>query len=247
MNEYLVDLHIHTCLSPCGSLEMSPSVIVQSALAKGLSAIAITDHNTTLQCPEVQALGREAGLTVFAGAEITTREEVHCVVLFPSEEVRLRFQSHIEEHLPAVPNNPEYFGDQVWVNRRDEIQGEYPWLLISAIRQSIDQVAACARRSGCLFIPAHVERPANSVIGQLGFIDPGLPVDAIEYHNSQQFEKLRKAHAYLNKYTQYSASDAHHPDQTGDRCALLKAPSLTFANLACAFHKKEGCSISSQF
>ncbi|MDR2969890.1 MAG: PHP domain-containing protein [Tannerellaceae bacterium] len=247
MNEYPVDLHIHTCLSPCGSLAMSPSAIIQGALAKGLSAIAITDHNTTLQCPEIQAPGREAGLTVFAGAEVTTREEAHCIVLFPSEEVRLRFQSYLEEHLPAVPNNPEYFGDQVWVNRREEVLGEYPRLLISALRQSIDQVAACARRMGCLFVPAHVERPANSVIGQLGFLDPRLPVDAIEYHDPQQFEKLRKAHPCLDKYTCYTASDAHFPDQIGTPCALLNAPSLTFANLARAFHKEEGCSISSFF
>ena len=49
MKQYLADLHIHTCLSPCGSLEMSPSEIVRRSLAKGLDAIAITDHNTTLQ------------------------------------------------------------------------------------------------------------------------------------------------------------------------------------------------------
>ena len=48
MKQYLADLHIHTCLSPCGSLEMSPSEIVRRSLAKGLDAIAITDHNTTL-------------------------------------------------------------------------------------------------------------------------------------------------------------------------------------------------------
>ena len=57
MKQYLADLHIHTCLSPCGSLEMSPSEIVRRSLAKGLDAIAITDHNTTLQCPEIQSLG----------------------------------------------------------------------------------------------------------------------------------------------------------------------------------------------
>jgi len=226
---------------------MSPSTIVQNAIKNGLSAIAITDHNTTLQCLEIQALGKEAGLTVFAGVEVTTREEAHCVVLFPTEEVRLQFQSYLEEHLPPIPNDPEYFGDQVWVNRREEIQGEYPYLLISAIRQSINQIAAYSKQLGCLFIPAHVERPSNSVIGQLGFIDSGLPIDAIEYYNLRSFEKLKKSHPYLDKYTQFCASDAHYPDQIGDPCALLKAPSLTFENLVRAFHKKDGCSISSLF
>ena len=73
MKEYRVDLHLHTCLSPCGSLEMSPQRIVETALERGLDAIAVTDHNSTLQCPEIQALGEERGLMVFAGAEVTTR------------------------------------------------------------------------------------------------------------------------------------------------------------------------------
>ena len=77
MKEFRVDLHLHTCLSPCGSLEMSPQRIVETALERGLDAIAVTDHNSTLQCPEIQALGKERGLTVFAGAEVTTREEAH--------------------------------------------------------------------------------------------------------------------------------------------------------------------------
>ena len=93
MKQYLADLHIHTCLSPCGSLEMSPSEIVRRSLAKGLDAIAITDHNTTLQCPEIQSLGERFGLRVFAGVEVTTREEAHCLVYFPTDESRKRFQA----------------------------------------------------------------------------------------------------------------------------------------------------------
>mgnify|MGYP002313050805 CR=1 FL=1 len=87
MKQYLADLHIHTCLSPCGSLEMSPSEIVRRSLAKGLDAIAITDHNTTLQCPEIQSLGERFGLRVFAGVEVTTREEAHCLVSRPMNPV----------------------------------------------------------------------------------------------------------------------------------------------------------------
>ena len=142
MNLYRADLHIHTCLSPCGSLDMSPTVIVETALARGLDIIAITDHNTTLQCPEIQSLGAEAGLTVLAGAEVCTREEAHCIALFGSDEARAAFQQYLEKHLPPVPNDPGRFGDQVWVNRKDEIMGEAPYLLLSALDQNVNQVAA---------------------------------------------------------------------------------------------------------
>ena len=124
MKEFRVDLHLHTCLSPCGSLEMSPQRIVETALERGVDAIAVTDHNSTLQCPEIQALGEERGLMVFAGAEVTTREEAHCVALFADDRARAAFQMYLDDHLPPVPNDPERFGDQVWVNSRNEIVGE---------------------------------------------------------------------------------------------------------------------------
>lgn len=240
MKEFRVDLHLHTCLSPCGSLEMSPLQIVETALERGLDAIAVTDHNSTLQCPEIRALGKEYGLVVFAGAEVTTREEAHCVALFADDRTCAAFQKYLEEHLPPVPNDPERLGDQVWVTNRGEIVGEAPYLLISALDRSVEQIAEVVHRLGGLFIAAHVERPSFSLISQLGFIDPSLPLDAIEFNDAVRFEKLMVAHAYLKQYTAYSASDAHYPGQIGTKYSLLKADVLDFQHLAMAFRKKNG-------
>lgn len=234
MNSYRTDLHIHTCLSPCGSLEMSPRLIVETALARGLHAIAVTDHNSTLQCPAVQALGQEVGLVVFAGAEVTTREEAHCLALLPNEASRAAFQQYLDAHLPPVPNDPDRFGDQVWVSPDNEILGEAPYLLISALDQSVNQVADTVHRLGGLFVAAHVERPSYSLISQLGFIDPALPLDAIEYNNEQRFNRLSAAHRYLSKYTCYTASDAHHPQQIGSNPSVWQASAPSFDNLRIA-------------
>lgn len=235
MNLYRADLHIHTCLSPCGSLDMSPAVIVDTALARGLDIIAITDHNSTLQCTEIQMLGAESGLTVFAGAEVCTREEAHCLALFGTEEARVAFQQYLDQFLPPVPNNPERFGDQVWVNREDEIMGEAPYLLISALDRSVNQVAAFVRELGGLFIAAHVERPSFSLISQLGFIDPSLPLDAVEYTDITRFNRLKSSHPYLSNYMAYSASDAHYPEQIGTKYCLIQASGTLFENLRMAF------------
>ena len=59
MNGFKADLHIHTVLSPCGDLEMSPTAIVDRALARGLDMIAISDHNTTRQVKVTQRIGKE--------------------------------------------------------------------------------------------------------------------------------------------------------------------------------------------
>lgn len=88
---------------------MSPQRIVETALERGLDAIAVTDHNSTLQCPEIQALGKERGLTVFAGAEVTTREEAHCVALFADDEARATFQAYLYEPSAACPERSRTF------------------------------------------------------------------------------------------------------------------------------------------
>lgn len=231
MKQFRADLHIHTCLSPCGSLEMSPKVIVETALARGLDAIAVTDHNSTLQCPEIQALGKEAGLMVYAGAEVTTREEAHCLALFGSDDARISFQQYLDVHLPPIPNNPERFGDQVWVNRYDEIEGEVPYLLLSALDQSVEKIAAKVHQLDGIFIAAHIERPSFSLISQLGFIDPSLLLDGIEFNDLTRYNKLINQHSYLCKYVQFSSSDAHNPDQIGQKSSLWQADITSFENL----------------
>ena len=150
---------------------------------------------------------------------------------------------YLDDYLPAVPNDPERFGDQVWVNARNEIVGEAPYLLISALDRSVEQIAAVVHRLGGLFIAAHVERPSFSLISQLGFIDPSLPLDAIEFKDAARYERLLAAHAYLKHYTVYSASDAHDPGQIGTKYSLLRADVLDFEHLAMAFRKENGHTI----
>ncbi len=82
MKTYRADLHIHTLLSPCGDLSMTPANIVSEALRKKLDIIGITDHNSTRQAGLVGMLGAREGLFVLQGAEVSTREEVHCLVFF---------------------------------------------------------------------------------------------------------------------------------------------------------------------
>jgi predicted metal-dependent phosphoesterase TrpH len=86
MNVYKADLHIHTVLSPCGDLEMSPSNIIRQAKEQKLDIIGITDHNSTRHCKLTAELGERQGIFVLTGVEITTREEVHCLAFFEKPE-----------------------------------------------------------------------------------------------------------------------------------------------------------------
>jgi len=227
---YKADLHIHTVLSPCGSLEMSPQRIVDEALTKGLSIIAITDHNSTRQCRAVMEVGQEKGLWVIGGAEVNTREEIHCLTLFENLEKLELFQDYLDKYLPNIPNNPDKFGHQVWVDKDENIEGIEERTLLSGIEQSIEEVEQKVHSLGGLFIPAHIDRQMYSLIANLGFIPPSLKCDAIEVSANVKpdFFEINKI---KNNYNIISNSDAHHPDQIGNRFTILKMKDTTFEDL----------------
>ena len=116
MNSYCADLHIHSVLSPCGDLEMSPLKIVEEAAKKELDIIAVSDHNHTGHARLTRELGARKGIWVVYGAEICTREEVHCLTFFDSDEQLNAFQSLLDESLPKIPNDVALFGHQLIVD-----------------------------------------------------------------------------------------------------------------------------------
>ena len=188
-----MDLHIHTCLSPCGMPENVPTRIVQKALEKRLDAIGICDHNSS---ENVQAVRRAASrgasekLHVFGGMEITTREEVHLLAIFEDGEDLARMQERVYDGLPVV-NDREVFGDQYIVDEEDYVIGYNKHLLIGATTMSIDETVGHVHRLGGLAIACHIDREAFSVISQLGFVPGNVGFDALEVspnHASSPFD-----------------------------------------------------------
>lgn len=228
---------MHTVLSPCGSLEMSPTVIVDTALKKGLDIIGITDHNSTRQCAEVHRVGKEKELMVICGAEVTTKEEVHCLTFFENFEKLEAFQAYLDKHLPNIANDAERFGHQVWVNADEEIVGQEERLLISAINQSIDEVEAKVRQLDGLFIPAHIFRPSFSVYSQLGFMPFEIRPDAIGISARFNVEEQMRKHPELEHYTVLRSSDAHFPEQIGAHYSIIELKEASFEELRMALHR----------
>ena len=111
MNLYY-DLHIHSCLSPCGDQDMTPANIAGMAAIKGLDVIAVTDHNSCKNCPAVLAAAREYGVLAIPGMEICTQEEVHAVCLFSELEAAMDFDDYVYQRLLPVENRPDIFGKQ---------------------------------------------------------------------------------------------------------------------------------------
>ncbi len=234
------DLHVHTVLSPCGDLEMSPVNIVKEAARKKIDILGITDHNSTKHGPIIKKLAEKIGIFVMCGAEVTTKEEVHCLTFFENDELLADFQVFLETHLKGVRNKPDLFGYQVVVDEHDNILEEVDTLLISALDQSIDQVAQKVHSLGGLFIPAHIDRPSYSLISQLGFVPPDIDVDAFEISRFTNRDEIIKKFAYLSDHTFLQNSDAHSPEQIGTRYNLMEVAEISYQEVAMALKNIRG-------
>lgn len=228
LKSYRADLHMHTVLSPCGDLYMSPSAIVEQAKKLHLDLIAITDHNSTRQVKETQRIGKNNGLMVIGGVEITTQEEAHALAFFETEEQLDAFQCFLDEHLPHIPNDEEKFGYQLIVDENEEIIGEEECLLLSALDADLDMLYDTVHSIGGLFIPAHVNKPASSLMSQLGFIPPDLKADALEISKHVTKEAFLKKFAYLKRFNFIKSSDAHYLHIIGEVHSVFHMYDLTF-------------------
>lgn len=247
MNTYKADLHIHSVLSPCASLEMSPSNIIEQAKKVKLDIIAVADHNSTLHCPLIHDLATKNGIFAIYAAEVTTREEVHCLCLFENEEQRTQFQKYIETNIQKVPNNPDIFGYQVVVNEQEDILDEIEYLLHSALKTGIDEVEEFVHALGGIFIPAHVDRPKFSITSQLGFIPRNLNYDALEVSKNTSISSFIKGNPYISKKRFIRNSDSHAIEQIGSVFSTFRMEKLDFVNLRMAILGLNGCDVLVDF
>ncbi len=240
MKAFRADLHIHTVLSPCGSLEMSPEQIIKSAIEKGLDIIGIADHNSTRQSRIIKEYGKQNDVFVLCGAEVNTKEEVHCLAFFETENQLDEFQNYLDQHLPYIQNKPELFGDQVWVDLEGNILGEEDRLLIVGIDQSIDEVAGKVEALDGIFIPAHVDRPRYSISSQLGFISPDLKVSALEVSRVSHLQEVLKKYSWIKDYPVLTNSDAHVPEDIGAGYSTFLLEELSFKEIKKALYNEDG-------
>lgn len=210
MKPFYYDMHIHTCLSPCGDDDMTPANIVGMSALKGLDVIAITDHNSCKNCAAAIKLGEEYGITVIPGMELTTAEEVHVVCLFPTLEKALEFDKYVEKHILPIPNQPETFGKQQIMNEHDEVIGEFPTLLISATDISYDDVYDLLQAYEGIMIPAHIDKTSFSLISNLGFVPPDSNFTVFEVKNMKNLHALTASNPSLSSKKVITNSDAHY-------------------------------------
>lgn len=236
---YRAEIHVHTVLSPCASIEMIPPLIIKKAQEMGLHLIAITDHNASANVEAVQNAARKFGITVLPGMELQTREEVHVLCLFDTLEQLHALQTIVDDRLPAIENDIDHFGEQFVVDETGEFLRREPRLLLTSTDLSIEEAFECVNDIGGLAIPAHVDRKAFGLISNLGMIPENLPIDALEISRQIKVSEAAIKIPQLSGYPLIQSGDVHRLDEfLGANVLQVDAP--TIAELRKAFHGQDG-------
>lgn len=206
------DLHIHSALSPCGDNDMTPNNIVNMAMLCGLNMIAITDHNTIGNVEAAMKAAKNLPVTVVPGMELETVEEAHFVCLFPTLKKAEEFNQWLNHYRLPIKNKPEIFGDQLYLNEKDEPVGTEELLLVTAATCSIYDAGPAARSFGAVVFPAHVDKSAYSVISNLGTVPEDLGFTTVELSKNTSKEEALLKFPFLSKYRIITNSDSHYLD-----------------------------------
>lgn len=231
--EFRADLHIHTCLSPCSELSMTPSRIVERAASLGINILAVCDHNTVEHVEVTANIAKKKGITVIAGIEINSSEEVHILGLFENITDALSMQAVVYANLPGE-NNEDAFGMQVLVNESEEVLGFNNRLLIGATELSVNRIVELIHIFNGLAVASHIDREGFGIVGQLGFIPEGIEFDALEISYRTSREKAQEMFRSYSHIPWITSSDAHSLEDIGRSTTWFVMEHSTFRELGMA-------------
>ena len=225
MGRFAFDLHMHSCLSPCGGEDNTPANLAGMCSLAGLDVVALTDHNTAGNCAAFCRAAERYGLLALPGMELTTSEEVHVVCLFSDLAAAEGFGALVRTRLPGVKNKAAIYGPQVLMDETDRVLGEEDAFLAGATDLGIYEAAALARSFGGLAYPAHIDRPSFSLLANLGLWDPDMGFPLAEVSQSCPPELFTRPD--LQGVRHITASDAHYLDQIMDAHQYMELPERT--------------------
>lgn len=210
MNRYYYDFHIHSCLSPCADNDMTPNNIAGMATVCGLQIVALTDHNTTKNCPAFFGAAKRNGIIPIAGMELTTAEDIHVVCLFEHLSDAMRFGEAVDARRIRIANRTDIFGEQLVMNAEDEVVEEEPDLLSNATEITIDEAPDLVHSFGGICFPAHIDREANGIVATLGIFPEEHSFDGAELHDVRRIEEYKARFPVLSNLLITTGSDAHY-------------------------------------
>lgn len=208
--KYYYDLHLHSCLSPCADDDMTPNNIAGMAKLCGLNLVALTDHNTTKNCPAFFTAAKRYGIVPVAGMELTTAEDIHVICLTETLEAAQQLDSDLQAHRMLIPNRTDIFGNQLILDGEDKLLGTEPHFLSNATDISVEDVPDFIRAYGGVCYPAHIDRQANGIVSVLGTFPETPRFSCAELNRREAIADYQERFPILKDKTIIVSSDAHY-------------------------------------
>lgn len=219
------DFHIHSCLSPCGDVDMTPHSIAGMSYINGLNAIAVADHNTARNVRAVSEAAQEFGICTVPAIEAESAENVHLLCLFPTIESAEDMGQLLESHLPPIKNRIDIFGEQCIMDARDEKVGEIEKLLINATDLPIEEIKKETENRGGVCIAAHIDRDKNGIVAILGAVPESMNFTTLETAGKIAEENMDKKYKYITN------SDAHYLTDISEKENFLEIEEISVENI----------------
>ena len=210
MKDYYYDLHIHSCLSPCGDNDMTPNNIAGMGVVAKLDIMALTDHNTCLNCPAFFKAAENNGIVPVAGMELTTAEDIHLVCLFEHLDDAMKFGEEVNSRRILIKNRTDVFGEQLIMDENDEIIGSDEYLLSNATQITVDEAPGLVKSFGGICYPAHIDREANGIVATLGVFPEEPYFPCAELHDGEKAAEYVSRFPVLSDKPLVVSSDAHY-------------------------------------
>ncbi len=218
MNKYYYDLHLHSCLSPCGDDDNTPNNLAGMATLCGLNIVALTDHNSCKNCPAFFVAAKKYGLIAVAGMELTTSEDIHVICLFENLEDALLFDECIDKYRIPIKNRVDIYGEQMILDGDDNLVGTVENLLSNATTVSVDDVPRLVSEYNGICYPAHIDRQANGIIATLGTLPDIKGFNCVEFHDKEKIGEYTKEYGLEGKKIIVSSDSHYLTDMRDENC-----------------------------
>ncbi len=210
MKKYYYDLHLHSCLSPCGDDDMTPNNIAGMGVVAKLDIMALTDHNTCRNCPAFFKTAEANGIVPVAGMELTTAEDIHLVCLFEYLEDAMKFDEAVNLQRIPFKNRVDIFGEQMIMDENDEVIATEENLLSNATMITVDDAPKLVNEHNGICYPAHIDREANGIVATLGIFPESPFFPCYELHDGDKTQEYVGKFPILKDKPVIVSSDAHY-------------------------------------
>lgn len=239
LSRFEADLHVHTLLSPCGEVEMVPSLIVAAAQAAGLDLMAVADHNSCENAGAVIRAAEGSGLRILPGLEAQSVEGVHLLCLFDELDAALTMQKAVYESLPEPPGAHRLYKEQMVVDEHDEFAGYCERPISMPTSLEIIEIWRLVEQIGGMVVPSHIDRMGTGMCGVLGMMPESPVFEAVEITANISVQEARAKYLRGMDCAVLHNSDAHWLSAIGQNRTVfhLERRSVSEIRLAC---RREG-------